>query len=190
MAYHIILIIVLLAAIFYGWQRGMARQLASLLGLAFGFVAARLFCVTAADMLDPMIPPADTFAPHPFGTPLREYTAYTIGAAVVFIIVYILFRILGGILTGVLRFIHTGAVNSILGAAFSFLKWVLLMSIAFNLWLVANPHCELMKYYRDGDGNIVELVMEAAPAMLGTPSPDELAHCQQMQEAQKMEVYD
>lgn len=187
MIYQLILITALLAAIVYGWRRGMAKQIAPLLGVAFGFVSARLFYEQAAEMLDPLIPASETFAPHPFGEPMRKYTAYMVGAATVFAVVFLVFRLLGGVLTRAMNVIHTGAIDSILGAAFSCLKWVLIMSIIFNLWLILRPDCELRRYCSDGDGNIVELVMDVAPAMLGTESPSDLEHYHQMEEAHKLD---
>ncbi|MCM1319970.1 MAG: CvpA family protein [Muribaculaceae bacterium] len=188
MIYHLILIIVLVAAIFRGWKRGMAKQLAPLLGLAFGFVAARIFCEQAAEMLDPVIPAADTFAPAPFGEPMRHYTACMIGASLIFAVVYIVFRLLGIVLSRALNILHTGAINSIMGAAFCLAKWVLIMSILFNLWLIIRPNCDLRKFCSYGDGNLVELVMEVAPAMLGTESPSDLEHYHQMEEAHKLDA--
>lgn len=190
MVYQIILIVVLLAAIFRGWKRGLAKQLASLLGLAFGFVCARLFYEPAADLLDPLIPAADTFAPAPFGEPMRRYTSYMVGASAVFILVYIVFKLMGRVLGTALEILHTGAINSILGAAFCLAKWVLMMSIIFNLWLILRPNCQLREFCTYGDGNLVELVMEVAPAMLGTESPSDLEHYHQMEEAHKLDVPD
>lgn len=188
MFYQLILIAVLLVAIFHGWRRGMAKQLASLLGLAFGFVCARLFYEPAADMLDPLIPAADSFAPDPFGEPMRRYTAYMVGASLVFALVYMVFRLMGGVLAKALNILHTGAINSIMGAAFNLAKWVLIMSIIFNLWLIIRPNCELRKFCDYGDGNLVELVMNAAPMMLGTESPSDLEHYHQMEEAHKLDA--
>ncbi|MCM1005944.1 MAG: CvpA family protein [Prevotella sp.] len=187
MIFHLIVIVVLLLAVWHGWRRGVAKQLASLLGLAFGFVAARIFYTQAADMLDPMVPAAEKFAPEPFGSWMREYTGYIVGASVIFIVVYILISLLGSVLANALRVIHTGALNSLLGAVFCFGKWVLLLSIGLNLILVVNPDGTLMKSYTDGDGNVVELVMKVSPEVLGIPGPDEVKYRQQMQEARELD---
>lgn len=187
MIYPLILIGVLLLAIIYGWHRGMVRQMASLLGVAFGFVAARLFYEQAAELLSPLIPPAEKFAPEPFGTPMRMYASYLVGAVAVFTAVFIVLRLLSGLLVSAMQLIHTGAINAMLGAAFCFCKWVIIMSIAFNLWLVIRPDCGLLKYCTDGDGNVVELVMDVAPALFGTDSPTELDRYRRLQEAQHLE---
>lgn len=186
MIYPLILIAVLLLAIWRGWEKGMVYQLASLLGLAFGFVAARLFCTQMAEVLDPYFPDADRFAEAPFGEPLRRYTLYMFSASAVFALVYMGFKLIGGVLNSAMQLIHTGAINSILGAGFCFCKWTVIMSVAFNLWLVMKPDCGLLKYCNDGDGNVVELVMGVAPALFGTESPAELEHYHRLRQAKQM----
>lgn len=186
MIYPLILIAVLILAIWRGWEKGMVYQLASLLGLAFGFVAARLFYEQMAEVIDPWFPGPESFAEEPFGEPLRRYTLYMVSASVVFAIVYAAFKLIGGVLTSAMQLIHTGAINSIIGAGFSFVKWTVIMSVVFNLWLVIKPDCGLMKYCNDGDGNVVELVMSVAPALFGTESPDELEHYHRLQKAKQM----
>lgn len=187
MIYPLLLIIVLILALWRGWRKGFTYQLASLLGLAFGFVAARLLGDSMSEMLEPLIPAPESFAPEPFGTPLRNYTEHTAGASAVFVLVYIGFRMLGTVLNSAMQLLHTGAINSIAGAALNFGKWVLIMSVIFNLWLIIKPDCGLLKYYNDGDGNVVELVMEAAPALFGIPGPDELEHIRRMRQARAIE---
>lgn len=186
MIYPLILIAVLLLAIWRGWRRGMVRQLASLLGLAFGFVAARMFYVQAAGLMDPFFPGPERFAEAPFGEPLRYYTLYMVSATAVFMVAYALLRLLGTVLESAMQLIDTGAINSILGAGFSFCKWVVVMSVAFNLWLVVKPDCGLLRYCNDGDGNVVELVMCVAPALFGTESPAELEHYNCLRRARQL----
>lgn len=187
MIYPLIIIILLTFAAWRGWERGMLNQIASLLGLAFGFVTARLFYEPMSEVIDPMFPGPETFADEPFGTPLRRYTLYIVSASAVFIITYMVFTLIGSVLSRAMQLIHTGAVNSILGAALCFCKWLVLLSIILNLMLVAKPEGALAKYCNDGDGNVVELVMNVAPALFNTESPAELNHYKRLQQAKQLE---
>lgn len=165
----------------------MVNQLASLLGLAFGFVAARLLYDSMSQLIDPLFPGPEHFAEEPFGTPLRRYTLYTVSASLVFISTFMLFRLIGSVLSRAMQIIHTGAVNSILGAGFNFCKWLVMLSVIFNLLLAIKPDSALAKYCNDGDGNIVELVMDVAPALFNTESPADLNHYKRLQQAKQIE---
>ena len=85
-----------------------------------------------------------------------------------------------------MQLIHTGAVNSIIGAAFCACKWTVILSVVFNLWLAFKPDCGLLKYCDAGDGNVVELVMQVAPALFGTESPDDLEHYRRLEQGKQL----
>lgn len=187
MIYSLFIILILLFALYIGWQKGMVNQIASLLGLAFGFVAARLLYEPMSTLIDPIFPEPEQFAQEPFGTLLRRYTLYMTSAIVVFVVVYLLFKLFGSVITSALQYIHTGAINSILGSGFSFIKWTLLTSILLNVWIIFKPESELAAHCNDGDGNIVELIVSVAPALFGTEGPADLEHYHRLQQAKQME---
>lgn len=187
MIYSIVLILILMMAVWNGWRKGMVYQIASLLGLGFGIVAARIFSDSLAPHVESWLPVAADSA-TPGMTPVREYMVELVSASVIFAGVYLAFRIFAGLLNSALQLLHMGAINSIVGAAFCFCKWVLLMSIALNLWMGINPKSGLLKPCTDGDGNIIELVMAVAPALLNTISPDELEHSIRVEQARSLEA--
>lgn len=187
MIYPLILILVLLLAVWRGWRKGMIYQVASLLGLGFGIVAARMFADAAMPVAEIFIP-AEKSEDSADSILMRDYLTATLAAALVFSFVYLAFRLFAGLLNSALKLLHMGAVNSILGAAFNLCKWVLIMSIVLNLWLGLNPDSGLLKPCTDGDGNIVELVMGVAPAMLDTESPEELEYAIRIEQARQLEA--
>lgn len=186
MIYPLMFIAVLVYAVWRGWNKGMIHQVASLLGLSFGFVAARLFVDHIAGLIDPHFPSPDHFGAEPFGGMMRGYTLSLASAALVFTAVYWVFRLLGLVLESAMQLIHTGAVNSIIGAAFCACKWTVILSVVFNLWLAFKPDCGLLKYCDAGDGNVVELVMQVAPALFGTESPDDLEHYRRLEQGKQL----
>ncbi len=176
MAYMLILIIVFVYAIWRGWRTGLVHQLAGVLGIGFGVVFARMFYAPVGEWLISKYPSlAEGFA--------AEYKVQMLSAALIFVAVYAVLSLIAGVLRSAMSLLHVGALNSMAGAAFSLLKWVMIMSIVYNVILAIAPKCSLANYCDDGDGNLVEVVMSAAPALMGTQGPDELDHMRRMDEA-------
>ena len=175
MVYPVVVILCLLWGGWRGWRRGFVYQLASVLAVAFGIVAARLLGPGATEWLEGYFPHSDS--------PIAAYTYTVLGAGVAFVVVYALISLLAIILRGIMKVIHLGALNSIAGAALGIAKWVVLLSVILNVILALKPSSKLADYCDDDDGNIVELVMDAAPALMGIDGPDELEHQRRMEEA-------
>lgn len=176
MAFMIALIIVLLWSVWRGWRTGLLHQLAGVLGIAFGVVAARLLYPGVSLWLEDTFPVLS----HGFA---HEYKLCMLSMALVFGVVYLSFSLLAGVLRSALSVLQVGALNSVAGAGFSFLKWVMVMSVAYNVLLAVSPTCALADFCDDGDGNVVELVMGAAPFVVGVAGPDRLLHERQLDEA-------
>lgn len=174
--YPLIIILVLALAVWRGWSRGLLHQLATLLGLAFGIVFVRIFGSDVSLWLQETCPQLGRGV-------FPEYTYSMVAAAIVFGVVYMLFSLLATVLNSALCIFRLGALNSIAGAAFSLMKWVVALSVILNLWLGLSPDSRLADYCDDGDGNVVELVMAVSPALFGTESPDDLEHRRQQEEA-------
>ena len=181
--YPLLIIAVILLAIWRGWKLGMVFQLASLLGLAFGCVAARLL----APEVEPWVAEhlEEYIGSEP--TPLQDYALSCVSAALVFVAVYLAFKLIASLLKSAMSLLNVGAFNNILGAAFNAAKWIVILSVVLNVWLALFPDSRLGTYTNDGDGNVVELVMAVAPALMDTESPDELDHQKRLEQAREME---
>ena len=180
-SWPLITILVLLYAVLKGWRKGFVHQVASLLGLGFAIVAARMFCDPLSQWLAVNFPALGwKVAP--------EYTFRILASGIIFTGVYAAFFTVANILRSALRMLHAGAVNSIAGAAFCLLKYAFVLSVIFNIILALSPNSSLGKLCTSGDGNVVELVMNFAPAMFGTEGPDDFEHRQQMEEAKSISL--
>lgn len=179
MPYMLVLIAVLVYAVWRGWRTGLIHQMAGVLGIAFGVVMARVFCAPVSAWIIERLPSlAEGFA--------ATYKVHILASALVFGAVYVAFGIIAGVLRSALSLLHVGALNAMAGAAFSLLKWVMIMSVVYNLILALHPSGALADFCDDGDGNLVELVMYAAPALMGTQCPDDLEHMRRLEEAKKI----
>lgn len=114
-----ILLLVIWAA-YKGWRQGFLKELASMVGFVVGlFVAAALYSQFG-----------EYLAPH-LGAPLTA--AKIIAFVVLWIVVPIVLGMVANLLTKALKGMRIGLPNSILGAAVSLLKYLVLMSCVFNV---------------------------------------------------------
>ena len=181
--YLIIVLVVGVLAAVKGFGKGFTGQVSGILGFAFGAVCAHIFGGEAAGLYRSLFPG------------LREYAGGTfvysvLGAVTVYVIVFYSFKALTGILRSAMEVFGLGMLDQILGAAFSLVKYLLALSIVFNLILCVKPDCALMKYATSDDGNIVEGVIFLAPGLLGCFSAEDLAHLLQLREARKISLAD
>lgn len=114
-----ILLLVIWAA-YKGWRQGFFKELTSAIGFIVGlFVAATLYSQFG-----------EYLAPH-LGAPLTA--AKIIAFVVLWIVVPIVLGLVANVLTKALKGMKIGLSNSILGAAMSLLKYLVLMSCVFNV---------------------------------------------------------
>lgn len=179
--YHIIVIVVAVLAIVKGFRRGFTGQVSGILGFAFGAVCAHIFGCDAADIYRELFP----------GIRVRPGSGFiysVLGAVTVYVIVFYTFKMLTAVLRRAMDIFEIGMLDSLFGAAFSLLKYLLVLSVVYNLILCVNPSSPLMKYSNADDGNIVEGVMLLAPACLGCGNVNDLYHLLQLREAKKISL--
>lgn len=174
-----IVLIVAIMAIAIGFRRGITGQLASLLGFAFGAVAARVLTPEMADGFEWV----DAFTPAP---EFNEFARNIVCASTIYLVVYVIFSIFTNILKGALSIFETGMFNRLIGAFFSLMKNLLWLSIIFNLLLCFNSESGLLRYERANDGNLVASVMELTPVILGSYGGEDFAHFHQLKEAKSI----
>ncbi|MDE7349793.1 MAG: CvpA family protein [Muribaculaceae bacterium] len=177
--YHIIVIAVALVGIFRGFRSGLMRQVSGLLGFVFGIVAARAFGPGFAVWLS-------GWFPHVYHPVAGTFFISILGYGIIWALCMFAFSISAGVLNFILGAIPVGIVNSIAGAAFSLLKYLMYLSLLFDLALCRPFDSPLMHCVRHDDGNLVDGVIRLAPELLGTMSADEYVHKVQLWEARSI----
>lgn len=180
-----------LLSILLGFRKGMARQVPSLIGVAFGIICARIFALPAMEFLYGLFPEVH-------GRVGEEYVYSIIARSLLFGGVFLLFSAATSFLGRLLHSNEATILDNIGGAIFSLFKYMLILSIAMNVWvsmqLTRPRHAsadegeipELMRHLKSDDGNAVEEVMLLGPACLGGQGPDDLAHRLQLESARRI----
>lgn len=174
--YHLLVILIAMLGAIHGYRQGLTGQVSGVLGLAFGMVGCRVLMPVAMPEVEGVFP---DLCQRVGGPLLIEMLT----AAMLYTGLYLLLSITTGILRKTMEFFSGGLLNSIIGGMFCVVKYMMFVSIAYNLLVDYNPGLRLLKYGTDRDGNVVEAVMLLAPAALGTHGVDDIAHIKQMEDA-------
>lgn len=177
--FHIIVISVAVYAIIRGFRLRFTGQLASLLGMAFGVVGARVFAPGVEAWLTDFLPAASDHA-------AGSFIPGVVAASLLYTGLYLLFMPLNHLLRAAMAVIDEGMLDSIFGVFLALVKYMLALSVAYNLLVCCDTSSPLVKLAADDDGNVVEAVMFVAPAMLGCENVGDLFHRQQLYEAKKI----
>lgn len=177
--YQIIVVGVALFALARGYRLGLTRQVSGILGVAFGIVCARVFGPELDEWMR-------GWMPRIYDPVAGQFFFSTLAAAVPFGASVLLFSLLTGILNAALSLFRIGILNSIGGAVFSLLKWIMLLSLLFDLAATRAIDSPLVRCSRHDDGNLVEEVMQLAPVILGSMPTSEYIHQVQLWEARRI----
>ena len=122
----IIILGVILVAAIVGAMKGFIHQAGTICGIILGIVVCRLFGPT---LVARFVNPAGAHA-----------EAYRVGLYILlFIAVLLVVRLLAGMIVKLFGTLHIRLVDRIAGAVFSVGVWLLLASIAVNVYLLAVP---------------------------------------------------
>ena len=61
----------------------------------------------------------------------------------------------------------SGGLDRLAGALFGLFKWMLVLSILLNLWVMVKPGTDVTAMSALGNGHAIEAIMGLAPAVLG-----------------------
>lgn len=177
--YFVAVLIVAFWAVVSGFRKGITHQIASLLGFAFGAVAARILTPEFSQHFSWVTPLSQS-------PEFQEFSTNLVCAVCIYIVVFVLFYIFSGILQWILATIPVGMFNRILGSVFALTKNLLWLSIVFNLLLCFSSESELLRYERANDGNLMAAVMSMTHTFLGCDGAEEFAHFYQLKEAKSI----
>ncbi|MCH5242445.1 MAG: CvpA family protein [Muribaculaceae bacterium] len=171
-----IVLLVALVSLAIGFRRGITMQLSSVLGMAFGSVAARVL----SPGMNGYFLWVEQFTPEP---EFNEFAVNLVCSVVIYAIVFWVFALFSRILQGALSIFEVGMFNRLLGAFFSLLKNLLWLSCFLNILICFKSESGLLRYERANDGNLVASVMALTPAILGCYGGEDFAHFHQLKEA-------
>lgn len=177
--YQLIVFAVTAASIIYGFRRGMARQVPSAVGTAFGIVCCHIFSHPLSKFL------SQAFPMH-VGHVEEEAYYGVLACSLIFAAAFLTFTFLTSFTGKALAEIYYNVADHIFGALFALFKGLLLLSVILNLILAVNPRSGLLAAGRHDDGNAVELVMIMGAGVLGFESVETTAHKVQIEDARKI----
>lgn len=177
--YHVVVIALGVWGILSGYRKGLMRQFGSVVAVAFGIVVTRLL---APDFY----PAVDDFIPGLISGFNREFIVKTLSCTIIYVLVTGIFELIAIPLGKLMKVVPAGIVNSIGGSVFRTFQYLMLLSLFYNLIVDFHPTGPLTRTCRLHDGNVVEGVIKIAPAILGFPDGEEVAHYQQLEDAKKI----
>lgn len=164
--YHVMVIAVGLLALWRGFFRGISRQVSGVLGFLFGVVAARAIGPDFQLWLM-------SWVPHLYAPVAESFFFSTLSYGLIWSACVFLFSMLTGILNIVLGYFPVGLMNSMAGALFTLLKYLMFLSLLFDLAICRPQDSPLMHCASHDDGNPVDAVIRLAPCVLGSMSADD-----------------
>lgn len=156
--FDIVILIIFAASILYGLKRGIISQLGSVGGILVGIAACHLFGDHAAAIIGGLLGDDSVSA---------CYVDSVIANVLLFIIGYILTRVIAKLLHTVVHAAFLGIVDRIAGAIFSLFAWFLIFSILLNVWQVLTPSTDLASKSRISNGKAARAIIDLAPNVLG-----------------------
>lgn len=158
----LLLIIVAVAAVFFGWRKGLVAKLGKLIGILAGIVCTRLWA--------PAVARAVFGTPSPGDSADVSLLTTVVAYAAVFLGVYIVVTLLSSGLRGLLRLAHISVLDRIGGALFTLFEYMLIVSLALNLWVAVFPDSTVRSHpvVSGGCDTIGTSVLNLAPDILGS----------------------
>ncbi len=150
----IVLGIILLVSFFMGFKKGLLLTLASLVGVVVAVYCAMYFSEYAGVYIEKWF----------------DWSANTnraVAFVVTFLIIMLVFRLLGNLLTKVADFAMLGIFNKILGGAFNLLKWAFILSVVF-MFVNNSAEYQISTAENRAESKLYNPVASLAPAVLPT----------------------
>lgn len=157
--FDILTLIIVAGGAWMGRRQGLVRQVGSVAGFLLGFILCRVF---AQPLAGHFTQPGDDVQTRLLTTVMTY--------AVLFMGSWVGLRMCSGMLRGLVRTLHIGPVDRVLGAVFKALEWLLLFSLALNLWIMVMPDSRL----RTSHQGMQQAIVDFAPALLGSQTAQEV----------------
>ena len=157
----LIMILILAGAIVVGYNKGLLKQMSSLVS----WVAAIVLCYVFGDQVQAIFL---TIVPSAADWPLANITVKTVSLAFAFLIVTLLVRLAMRLFKKVLKVSKMGFVDRLGGSLLFLFKYTFLLSIALNLLYAINPDMDTFGTKHMLDNKPYELTLDLMPCVLGS----------------------
>ena len=156
----IIILIIFVGSVAWGFRKGIIVQAGALGGLIFGVVLCRL----AAGWLAGEI--AGVHGAEADG-PAPSYVDFVLANVILFIAGFLGVKAVAHFFKSVTHALALGGLDRVSGALFSLFEWMLVLSLLLNLWLVIKPQTNIHALSTLGNGHAIEAIVNLAPKLLG-----------------------
>lgn len=155
----IIVLIIFVGALILGARKGIILQVGSLGGIVLGVIACRLACGDVAQWLENQ---------GYIGADAVSHNMHVVLAnVVVFVVVYLGAQLIAHLFKTITHALALGFVDRLAGAVFSAFKWMLALSLVFNLWLLMSPKTDFASLCPLANGHAIETILALGPCLLG-----------------------
>lgn len=161
----LVVIAVIVVSAIYGYYKGILSQVGGLAGIIAGIICCRMFGDDFAAFLN------NTFADSTSTQASTSFLNNVIAHVVIFVVAYLGMRIVASLMSTMLKKIKLGAINKLAGAVFAPVQWLVILSIALNIWIVIFPETELVK---SSSGIANETIINLAPDIFGTDTAKDI----------------
>jgi len=165
-AIDILIIIVFIGAVIYGYWKGVIVQIGSLAGILLGILACRLFGPWLTGVLGGATGSSDSID--------MGYINSIIANVILFLLGFISAKLVARLIKTVTTAVKLSLIDKLLGVIFCLFEWFLVLSILLNIWQVLRPGTDITSSSTLGKGRAAQAVMDIAPAVLGTETASTL----------------
>lgn len=158
----IIIIIVFIGAVIYGYWKGIIVQIGSLAGILLGILACRLFGPWLTDVLGGATGGSDAIDMH--------YVNGVVANVILFLLGFISAKLVARVIKSMTTAVKLSFIDKLLGVIFCLFEWFLILSILLNVWQVLRPGTDITSSSTLGKGRAAKAIVDLAPAVLGTDS--------------------
>ena len=157
----IIILIVTIASLGYGFWRGFVVQIGAIAGVLIGVAACRLFGSDVATWIGGILPVLSDDAST------AAFINKTIAYILLFIVCYCATRLIASLIKSISSVLLMGIFDRALGALFSLFQYMLALSLFLNLVKLISPESSLITGSTLANGHAINAILDLGPAVLG-----------------------
>lgn len=159
-----VILLAMVASAVWGFHQGVVRQLGSLAALLIALFACYLFGEVGVEIVEKLLG-VDAESPL-----TRQIACEILGRGALFLIVWGAVNIFTRTIHQLVKIIHFGLINSLLGALFMVVKAGIVIGVAIMLWASVKPSSEVAQ----NPGPVTTAVCELSGGLLGAlEGPDQ-----------------